>query len=60
MRRVSNRGLLMVPSRPASAALHLMNTSAGQFGTSASAYSLTPDNTPIIGTLFHLHDVVAG
>jgi len=50
----------MVPSRPASAALHLMNTSAGQFGTSASAYSLTPDNTPIIGTLFHLHDVVAG
>jgi hypothetical protein len=50
----------MVPSRTASAALHLMNTSAGQFGTSTSDYSLTPDNTAIVGTLFQLHGVVVG
>jgi len=50
----------MVPSRTASAALHLMNTSADQFGTSTSDYSLTPDNTAIVGTSFQLHGVVAG
>jgi hypothetical protein len=40
--------------------LHLVNTSAGQFGTTASDYSLTPDNhVSIVGTLFELHGVAA-
>jgi hypothetical protein len=37
-----------------------LNTSAGQFGTSTSDHSLTPDNTPIVVTLFQLHGIVAG
>jgi hypothetical protein len=40
--------------------LHLVNTSTGQFGTTASDYSLTPDNhVSVVGTLFELHGVVA-
>jgi len=39
--------------------LHLVNTYAGQFGTAASDYSLTPDNhVSIVGTLFELHGVL--
>jgi hypothetical protein len=36
--------------------LHLVNTTAHEFGTDASNYSLTQDQntTPIVGTAFHL------
>jgi hypothetical protein len=39
--------------------LHLVDATAGEFGSGAGDYSLTADNnTPVVGTLFHLANLL--